>query len=99
MAKNRTGRTPTWAIMAGKPESVLPPKSKGKVERITRFELWAGGKKVGSWNTLGDRQAERKAKQALMKLPDNTFYRLIEISKWTDNRERSITINSGFRER
>ena len=99
MAKNNSGRTPAWAFMGEKnPNSKLPPKGKGKVERITKFELWSNGTKVGVWETARDKMAERKAIQALASLKENSYFRLIEVSRWTDNRERSKTIQSGFKE-
>ena len=98
MAKNRSSRTPTWAIMAGRPDGKnLPSKKKGKKGSPVRYELWADGKKIGVWETKQNIAAARYAYAALAQISPNAFYRLIEVSRWTDHRERSETIKEGYR--
>lgn len=98
MAKNNSGKTPAWAIMAGRPDGKnLPSKKKGKKGIPVRYELWADGRKVGVWETRKNKTAARLAHIALTQIPPNAFYRLIEVSRWTDRRERSETIKEGYR--
>ena len=98
MAKNKTGKTPTWATMAGRPDGKsLPPKSKGAKMEVTRFELWSNGSKVGAWDARKNKMASRQAITAISKLPEGSYYRLIQYNKWGDRNERSEEIRWGFK--
>ena len=97
MAKNNSGKTPSWAYTSGEVEKTpLPSKRKGKIESIQGWELWVDGKKEATWNFRTDRLAGRKAIIAANNLNPNKYYRLIQNNRWTDGRIRSETIKTGF---